>query len=89
MVNLSTDKPIFVLDLEESLSSINKKISQFWREFRRQRESIQGPLGPTNLESSVLLTELSQLVKSWGSNRKYILQFKYYVVLGMVYKARF
>ena len=66
-----------------------KKLLNFWKDSRRRWGSNLGPLGPTNLESSVLLTELSRLVKSWGSNRKYILQFKYYVVLGMAYKARF
>ena len=56
---------------------------------RQRRGSNQGPHGPTNLKSSVLLIELSQLIKSQGSNRKYILQFKYYVVLGIAYEARF
>ena len=56
---------------------IKKKSHNFWKDPRRG--SNQGPHGPTNLESSVLLTELSGLVKLWGSNGKYILQSKYYV----------
>ena len=63
---------------------IKKKSHNFWKDPRRG--SNQGPHGPTNLESSVLLTELSQLMKSWGSNTIYIVQVYYiYILLGMNY----
>ena len=67
-----------------------KKTSQFFGQIsggggNRSRDLTDQP----TLESSVLPTELSRLVKKWGSNRKFILQSKYYVVLGMAYKAHF
>ena len=51
---------------------IKKKLLNFWKDSRqRQRgESNQGPLGPTNLEASVLLNELASLFKVEGSKYK-------------------
>ena len=53
-----------------------KKYSQFLERFPR-RGSIQGPLGPSNLEATMLLTELRGLLKTSGQNWNYILGIYY------------
>ena len=62
---------------------IKKKPLNFWKDSRQRRRggSTQGPLGPTNLEASVLLNELASLLEVGGS--KYKLYILCIIQLGM------
>ena len=63
------DESDFKTSIPTALTYI-KKIPPIFGEIphRRRQGSNQGPLGPTNLKATMLLTELRGLLKSEGQN---------------------